>query len=95
MKRYLFLTPLLLFASTAIAQDGAIDMTGMGIYAQEDAMMDAARGSGDRAPAETARVRKTKANCARVPEFRRHFGPRDARIQKITALCRKLGYPTG
>ncbi|QAY76804.1 hypothetical protein [Sphingosinicella sp. BN140058] len=94
MKRLVVIALLGIAASTAAAQDGAMDMTGMGIYSQEDAVMEAAR-EPDAGSVRTASSRKARANCARIPELRRHFGAKDPRIQKATALCRKLGHPTG
>jgi hypothetical protein len=92
----LMLTGLLgLVGSAAAAQDGAMDMTGMGIYSQEDAVMEAAGKPNSAAAARAASSRKAKADCARVAEFRRQLGARDPLVQKATALCRKLGHPTG
>jgi hypothetical protein len=81
-------------ASVAIAQDGAIDMTGMGIYAMEDAVMEAA--GGRTASASPALRRQfTAPPAARAPSVGAlPYRTDDAVRQKVVRLFFEKGPKT-
>lgn len=68
------------------AQDGAIDMTGMGVYAQEEAMSDAARDGKRGKPSEALTDRRGRSlaeNCAYLKRNLRLLTSRERQIYQM------------
>lgn len=77
---------LVLVATPAVAQDGVLDMTGMGIYAMEETVMQAARETVTDARRKTPRVAPAPARLAYTPSMER----RRANLARFVAKSRKV-----
>lgn len=75
----------LLFSTSARAQDGVLDMTGMGIYAMEETVMQAARETVSRPTARAARV----APASGLLTYRPSMEQRRANAARFVAKARK------
>ena len=77
---------LVLVATPAAAQDGVLDMTGMGIYAMEETVMQAARETVTDARRKAPRVAPAPARLAYRPSMER----RRANLARFVAKSRKV-----
>ncbi|QAY77242.1 hypothetical protein [Sphingosinicella sp. BN140058] len=88
------LAAFLLTGATPAAAQGVFDMGQLTGTLSQDAVTQSEEARADKESAAESR-RKTRANCAKVSQLRKRYGPSDARIRWLTDTCRKLGHPTG